>query len=45
MMRSVKKKLVEAVECPLKGLIPIELCMKCVYFGGYRGFKLIECRR
>ena len=45
MIKDVIVKTVEAVECPIYGLVTVEMCMRCPYFGGYAGFKRIRCRR
>jgi len=44
-VKEVVNKVVEAVECRYHGLVTIEMCMKCPYFGGYVGFKKIRCKR
>ncbi len=45
MKKGVMLKTVEVVSCKWHGTIPISMCMSCPYFGGYKGFKVIECKR
>ncbi len=45
MIKEVLLTVVEAVQCKHHGVITIQMCRKCPYFGGYRGFKKISCRR
>ncbi len=45
MIKEVLLTVVEAVQCQYQGIITIQMCMKCPYFGGYRGFRKISCKR
>jgi len=45
MLREVMTRMVEGVECPWHGFIPFDMCMKCPYYGGLAGFKVIRCKR
>ena len=45
MIKEVIVTTVEAVQCRYHGLITIQMCQKCPYFGGYTGFRQIKCKR
>ncbi|WP_290597078.1 MULTISPECIES: hypothetical protein [unclassified Archaeoglobus] len=34
-----------AVNCKHHGLMTLEMCQKCPYFGGFVGFKQVRCNR
>ena len=45
MLRDIVVRIVEGVECPYFGFIPLKMCKNCPYFGGYVGFRQIRCKR
>jgi len=45
MLKEVIVTTIEAVYCPVYGLITTQMCRQCEYFNGYRGFKKICCSR